>query len=455
MVTQIHRRAAPTSAHPAPAATGNRVTRVPVSVAPVVPGLNSDQSKALREISKFLTLGTGCYTLQGYAGTGKTHMLRYLCKEFGSSAFAFTATTNKATKVLAKSLSEYTVPCRTIYSLLGIKMTQNEDKLVLEFPSRRPVLNGNEFKAIVVDEAGMINQELLSYIRANYPTTRWIFVGDPAQLPPVGEPLSGVWAFPGHTLTKVMRNGDHLLDFATDLRKQIVGYPKHSNSELRIAHSVDRGVWTTSNQKFIAGIERAAASGLFTKVDNTKIIAWRNRTVSAYNSTVRAAIFAAEDLRQSSYLVGDRIMVAEPIESNGYIVATIDDEGTITHVDVAPHRDYRNITCYHLTVKFDLGQVLNLSVVHDYSEDALEQMLATLAAEARAVRSKWRDFWNVKKTFHKVRFSYAITAHRSQGSSYTNVFADLSDITANGDRLESLKCLYVATTRPTHKLILK
>lgn len=454
MVTQRHRKTAGTT-KPVPVPPESSRGRMPVSAVTLIPGLNGDQSKALREISKFLTLGTGCYTLQGYAGTGKTHMLRYLCKEFGSSAFAFTATTNKATKVLAKSLSEYTVPCRTIYSLLGIKMTQNEDKLVLEFPSRRPVLGGNEFKAIVVDEAGMMNQELLSYIRANYPTTRWIFVGDPAQLPPVGEPLSGVWTFPGHTLTKVMRNGDHLLDFATDLRKQIVGFPRHSGSDLRVGHSVDRGVWRTNNQKFLAGIERAAAAGLFTQVDNTKIIAWRNRTVSAYNSTVRASVFSERELQESSYLVGDRIMVAEPVESNGYVVATIDDEGTITHVNIAPHRDFKNITCYHLTVKFDLGQVLNLTVVHDYSEYVLEQMLARLAGEARAVRSKWKDFWNVRKAFHRVRFSYAITAHRSQGSSYENVFTDMSDILANSDSLEALKCLYVACTRSTRKLILK
>lgn len=417
--------------------------------------LNAKQLQAFESISYFLRnrVHSNIFTLRGFAGTGKTYMLKALCKEFGSNCFVFSATTNKATKVLRKNLSEYDAKCKTIYSLLGIRMKQQEDRLVLEFPPL-PVPLGSHV-AIIVDEASMINKELLAYIVRIGLHVKWIFVGDPAQLPPIGESLSGVWKFKGAFLTEVMRNGDYLLDFATMLRKHVMKYPVKQELCLGSSHGPEKGVWKYKNTKFVSNIEAAASKGLFTAVDNTKAVAWRNKTVSTLNSLVRNVIFKSEDLRESNYLVGDRILVAEPVEMGKYIIANVDDEGTVTKVTIGPHIYHKDLTCYFITVKFDEGRSIELRVVHEQSEDDLQDRLNNLSADARADRSKWRNFWALKNDFHRIRHSYALTTHRAQGSTFVNTFIDSEDVLANSNSLEALRCLYVGATRPTHRLILK
>lgn len=419
--------------------------------------LNAEQQEAFERLSYFLRHRTDSnfFKLSGFAGTGKTFMLNALCREFGANCFAFTATTNKSTKILRKNLSAFDARCKTIYSLLGIRMTQQEDRLMLEFPQRPAVLT--QYVAVVVDEAGMVNKELLKYImNISGMHIKWIFVGDPAQLPPIGEKKSGVWKFDGAFLTKVMRNDDYLLSFATHIRTHITKFPRSSPLVLASSHDkFGKGVWKFRNTKFLDTIENAASKGLFSEVDNTKAISWRNRNVDGLNGLIRRTIFKSEELRDSMYLVGDRIMVAEPVEMGKMILANIDDEGTVTKVTVGPHTYHTDITCYFITVKFDEGRAIELRVVHERSEDDLQYRLNVLAAEARADRSKWKNFWSLKNDFHRVRYSYAITAHRSQGSTYQNVFLDSEDILANSNSLEALQCLYVAATRPTTKLILK
>ena len=69
-------------------------------------------------------------------------------------------------------------------------------------------------------------------------------------------------------------------------------------------------------------------------------------------------------------------------------------------------------------------------------------------------RSKQETFWALKELFHDVKYAYAITAHRAQGSTYENVYVDYQDILMNRERREAFQCLYVACSRPTTKLIL-
>jgi len=87
----------------------------------------------------------------------------------------------------------------------------------------------------------------------------------------------------------------------------------------------------------------------------------------------------------------------------------------------------------------------------------LQEILSAKAALARTAdrrwrREKWRDFWNTKRKFNAVRYGYALTAHRAQGSSYNTVFVDQQDILANPVKREAFRCLYVAVSRPTYAI---
>jgi len=53
-----------------------------------------------------------------------------------------------------------------------------------------------------------------------------------------------------------------------------------------------------------------------------------------------------------------------------------------------------------------------------------------------------------------VKYAYAITAHRAQGSTYDTVYVDYQDILMNRERYEAFQCLYVASSRPRKTLYL-
>jgi hypothetical protein len=186
--------------------------------------------------------------------------------------------------------------------------------------------------------------------------------------------------------------------------------------------------------------------------DNTKVCCWRNSAVNSYNNLIR------ENLGfKDPYEVNDRILLGAPLIEAGSFVAYTDEEFIIENV---LHRDVRVkmlngvdvVPCYHLQV----GRPFSLFVPTDPSY--LEALLSSIAAEASSAHPKhkreaWQVFWRAKELFSSVRYGYAMTAHRLQGTTLTNIFVDQSDILANSNKPEAFRALYVAATRPQKKLI--
>lgn len=420
--------------------------------------LKEQQQAAYDSILRYLTPSFGkqekFYVLSGSAGTGKTFLLGAVNEKLGRFGSVFTAPTNKATKVAQNTIGEGAL-CKTIFSLLGIKMVADEDRLILKFP-RIPVdLSG--YSRIFVDEGSMISSPLLEYIQEQSERydTKWIFVGDEYQLPPVGEKNSKIWSLncPTSRLTQIVRYDNEILNFATRIRKNIERYPKIKLKFKSDHSSNSEGIWKYNRGGFMRNIELAAKKGLFSQVDNTKAIAWRNKTVTELNEFIRYAIFGKQ-ADKHPWLVGDRLMVSEPVQINGNTLAHIDDEGTIIEITETYHSIYKDLSSYNVTVQIDSGRAVTLNIIHPKSEAKFNSMLNKLAAAAKADSKKWKEFWMLKNSFHGVRYSYALTAHRAQGSTYENTFVDTADIMANANSFEALRCLYVAATRCTTRLIL-
>lgn len=396
------------------------------------------------------------FVLTGWAGTGKTFLLKALNNHLGRFGSVFTAPTNKATKVTRGTIGKG-AECKTIYSLLGVKMVSDEDQLVLEFPKVPVDLSG--YDRIFVDEASMLNSDMVDYIieRSQYYRCKWIFIGDKGQIPPVGEKTSKVWSLkcPSAHLDEVVRYDNQILNLATYIRRKIQKFKAKRPPEiiLKSDHDAEEGVWKYGRRGFMRNIERAAKKGLFTEVDHTKAIAWRNSTVNKLNEFIRYNIFG-DEADSKPYIIGDRIMIAEPVIMNGATLGHIDDEGTIIELTTTYHSVYKELNSYNATVQIDDGLAVTLNIIHPDSERRLMSMLNALAADAKIDRTKWKNFWALRNSFHKVRYSYAMTSHRVQGSTFVNAFVDTADILANYDMFEALRCLYVAFTRPTTTLIL-
>lgn len=309
------------------------------------------------------------------------------------------------------------------------------------------------FKAVIVDEASMVNAELWSYIShaAERQKVKFIFMGDKYQLPPVKETLSPVWDIPDRAeLTTVMRHDNQILTLATTIRGKI-GHPAPS-IKFASDNDLNGGVYHVSGSVFLQEILEVAVNGDFFQPNKVKVIAWKNATVEMLNLMVRDKLFPGAD----KWVVGDRIIVLEPIKEalSGETLATTDDEGTLDRVEITQHPIFPEFKVYYLSSRLDDNRVLRAFVLHPDSSMEYELHLQALIREAKADRRRWPRYWNFRESFAQIRHGYAITAHRSQGSTYEKVFVDTKDILSNRNRTEAFKCLYVACTRPKKELIL-
>jgi len=391
------------------------------------------------------------FLLKGYAGTGKTFCIQELvnsgfCKP---SEICFTAPTNKAVKVLRNYLDEAGLEAcvtKTIYSLLGLSLQANGEVKELQKPEEPVDLS--RYKVIVVDEGSMVNRFLMDAINDAFGVWKvpFIFMGDPAQLPPVGEITSPIWKIENnYTLTKVLRYGNSMLDLATEIRN-VVDHPFPS-----IKIVTNPPVYRVGKADWFNEIESNIE--LF-KTDQAKIISWRNVKVDEYNNYVRGLIFGRPEAKATFWLPTDKIVATSRCtDLDGNIILQTDETAEIVEVVEGNHPLHGEFEIFNILALDERERKITLRVLTPSGAFRLSNRLNELSMEAKSgKRYKWREFWELKEAFHEIRHSYAITSHRSQGSSYRKVFVDLEDLMLNRNKAEAFRSLYVSCTRQREEL---
>lgn len=424
--------------------------------------LTTDQRNALEAIESWLKHDEppSFFVLSGFAGTGKTYLLQLLQARH-KGRVVFCAPTNKATRVLKEVLKkpDFNPICRTIYSLLGLRLEANGEVKELAVPEEP--LDLTEYYYIVVDEASMVSKVLFEHIQdaARGQNLRFLFLGDKAQLPPVGEAESIVWKeaqAKKADLREIVRYGGPILELVTKIR--IAGeqpvptliLPRPTNQPNL---TLDwEGVERLTNTYFTHSLQHYAKQGVFSKPNAAKAIAWTNARTTVLNRVIREAIF---DNVSSPWVETDRVVFTAPAkDADSEPAASTDDEGTIMSVRETYHPLYSEFKIYSLSIVLDTGLPVTAYVRHESSDAAFVRKSAELADEARSMPKRWKAFWEFKDAFHSVRHAYALTAHRSQGSTFVHAFVDTFDILKNQNRHESFQCLYVACSRAKTRLTL-
>lgn len=411
-----------------------------------------EQFAAIDELLGFITSVTTFnwyFCFKGYAGTGKTTCLREVARKLGPShaCISWTAPTNKAAKVLREVVGE----ASTIYSLLGLRVDKNGE--TKQIAHGKPV-DLSDLDVIVVDEASMVNAHLFGLLGdiADKFNLKIVFMGDPAQLPPVKESESlALQGELGVQLTRVMRHDNQILSLVSDIR-QVIFSPSPCVT-IKSDNDGQEGVWKLSKIDFRKQIFAAASRGEFADGRTTKVISWRNVKVDEYNQIARAAVFGAE-AQPGFFLVGDRVVAAGPCERNDELLLHTDDEVIVEGVIECKHPLEPKYHALELKCRREDNAIVRLLVIHPASKQQHDNDCQLLAHEAQANSKLWRRFWDLKDLFHDIRFAYALTAHRSQGSTYTNCFVDYQDVLYNRNRREAFQCLYVAASRARKKLYL-
>lgn len=441
--------------------TSTAATAVPSQAPTQTPAfvLTEDQAAAWEKLRAWaLQPDRPFFVLAGYAGTGKTTLMRMLAT-LENVTFVYTAPTNKAARVLARALS---TSASTTYSALKLRLVEDYDvdppEIRIE-PSEDP-LQYAPGTVLVVDEASMVNEELRDAILSacEQYAMRVLFVGDPAQLPPINEDQSSVWKLAQAPedrafLHTVCRFDNHILTLCTRLRNEV-------RSQLpagRVSLEPGPGVSVLTASRFVSSALTGASAETF---QDRKFIAWRNARVSELNEAVRGHLgFSGEP-----YVKGDLLMFARPFTPNGTPLATIDDEVIVEDVteDVvsvpspwASSRAVTTIDVYRLQVRGDFTG----SVLIPQSRGQYDDVLSKWAGHIRGARlspldkkDAWTAFYAFRNRFTDFRYAYAITAHRAQGSTYAEAWVDTQDILGNRHRKTALRCLYVACSRPTTSL---
>lgn len=367
-------------------------------------------------------------TLSGYAGTGKTTLLNNITRKALDEGIntIVTAPTNKAVKVLKNRVKN--TKHRTTHSLLDIKPKRDGHKETFE-AVYKPDGMINYYELVIIDECSMVSEKLFSIIEEKIPSkTKVLFCGDPAQLPPIGEERSKTFSFQPSILEEILRYGNEIEEAAVVPRgsKEVVDV-----EELYNPPHIIKGSREKLNEHFTDWRENP---------DNSRLLCWTNKRVMKWNKRLRKIDWQKE--REEPFSIGDVVIANEPIKKNDNIVMLNSEEGRVEEIE-------EDTDAWILLVRKEVGGRVRVRVVKDVYKSKLKSDLQKYRRERN-----WKRFWSLMEYYHDIRHAYALTTHKSQGSTFENVFIDTKNIYLNRNIKERNQMLYVAMTRASEKVIL-
>ncbi|MEL6551930.1 MAG: AAA family ATPase [Cyanobacteria bacterium J06621_11] len=424
----------------------------------VLPGLqlSVQQWKALQELEAFACSDEKIYLLTGYAGTGKTTLLQALIsrlqQERHTRPIALTALSNKATKVLQAMAYRWgcEVDCMTCCKLLGLKPVIDKETGGQKFEPDRDRKNlTTEYDLVVVDECSMINEDmwtlLVNSVSKFTQNTQLLFVGDSAQLPPVGETESPCFEkiIERSDLTEVIRYGGAIGLLAEDVRTNLERPSKPVAMSDRNDTKTE-GIFTVPQPHWENLMLRAFKSDAYNQnPDQVRVLAYTNARVNYLNRKIRAAIYGDKAAR---FMAGERLVARNACMGKDGILLQTSEECEVLEAYLTRFEGW---LVWELEVETDENQERKLRVLHEDEQQRFKGILSDYSE-----KKQWMAFWDYKELFHDLSYAYALTVHKSQGSTFQDVFVDVPNLMLNRKIIERNQLYYVAFTRAAKRLFL-
>ena len=440
--------------------------------------LKAQQAIAFEEIKSFINSGTSMHLLTGAAGTGKTFTLREVVEYVLTKKIKplVTAPTNKAVKVL-KKMVDLPVSYSTIHSALGMKEVINNDGSLSFKSDPKAGYPAEDFGLIIIDEASMLDDTIFEeLINLSERGKKILFVGDPYQVPPVNhiharpfikshQTRCGIGV---STLSEIVRQaqGSHIITYATSIRSDIHKPVQIFNSQ-RLENELG-GVFMVPKTNLVPFVEEVLP--LFTSVeyendiDYVKILAWRNVVINKYNELIRQHIFG-ENLPK--IMIGDKLIADAPITEDKKVLISTNDEMQVisTTIESEVLSDLYTLKYYKARVRVFNNDIFNeymIKIMHEDSDKDFEKILKMQKSLALSypsgsyqAKSAWMDFYSFYNSWARVKYSYCVSCHKAQGSTYNTAYVLAWDILINSNVLEHNRILYTASTRPSRNLYIE
>ena len=431
------------------------------------------------------------FVLSGYAGTGKTFLSMRLLAKVEATGLCWTvvAPTHKAVGVLRQHLERTglkpTWYPSTIHRLLRLKLRRERDLERCE-ETEQTAMALEHLGLVLVDEASMVDSTLLEIaLRCAHPfRCRLVFVGDPAQLPPVGEgssPVFGLGRACRVSLTHVVRHQGPVLRLASGLRAGTLPCRRPPplppvRTDQGMVEVLERGLWLERAQ---AALRRSVEAD---DPDLARILCYTNRSLEQLVPIARRALHG-DMADQLPVLPGEvlisRAAVMAPACREGEEAAEEPDmvlgsNRELVVRDVTPERcDLADFgvgsgdgltapVIETLMARVEAGEALLslrlLPPLGSAGRQALEQVLQGLRQQAREAgkqggRALWRRFFLVRDAFASLGPAAVLTVHRSQGSTFGEVFVDADVFWPSEEELRR-QLVYVAVSRASRAVSL-
>lgn len=455
--------------------------------------LTKQQNKVFDQIKAFLDSDASVFILRGYAGTGKTTMIKVIADYIAKSReVILMAPTGRAARVLSKKSGHVAVTIhKAIYGKACVVTKESNDVAASEYKLMFPICSEDHKIVAVVDEASMVCsrkieselfvfgtdnllEDLLTYVRPSF-GGKIIFVGDPAQLPPVGESVSnalrkeffeerGLKVY-DEELTEVLRQRGEsvILKNAMMIRDLL---QNERRSHFMFAEK-ENDVETVRPEDFL---KRYFEYRRLSPVHDSVVICFSNKSATKYNKEIRSNLYGGDVpikegdillITQNNYRlgrmngefvpvlsVGARVQQSAPvyIQEGGEksrvtielnFVQVIVTDGMGNPMQCMLFEDL--LTSDNATISIDESRALyiNFCMRNHQLKPGTEAFTESLLSD---------PFYNAIRA----KYGYAVTGHKCQGGEWGKVFVDFTGRIGLSD--ECLRWAYTVITRATKTL---
>jgi len=444
--------------------------------------LTQGQTTLIDELETFLADNSTCFLLKGYAGTGKTFMMKGLTDFLFANkrSFRISAPTGRAAKVISQKTKHkaYTIH-KSIYSSKDLKEFKVKEEDGTETYKFYYDLKNNDDPAntvYIIDESSMLSnvysegeffrfgsgyllRDLIKYINFdnNDHNKKIIFIGDNAQLPPVNMNFSP--ALDGKYLKENCNIESKEFELTEVVRQKADSGILHNATKIReslkanLFNQLDietnfKDINETKHQELLSKYLQACNNSID---DETIIVAYSNSSVKEYNDFVRNHFFP----NQQYLTVGDKVILVSNNYNHQKMELLNGDFGFVKQllplnesrviklkrknrvgktIEIDVRLTFRNVIIAFTDEEqnkqdIECKIIENLLYSHnrDLSSDELKAIYIDFKirnASLKAGTKEFKDALRADPYFNalRIKFGYAVTCHKAQGGEWKNTF---------------------------------
>lgn len=412
------------------------------------------------------------YTLEGFAGTGKSTIIKDIINKLRKKKIVVSAPTHKAKKVIANFTD---LKAETIQALLGLRPNTDLE----HFNPNKPVFDTKAepkielYDVLFIDETSLLPfllKKLIEKLAIQF-NVKVIYIGDRYQAPPVGEKISRVFLNKNRVvLDEIVRQSNEnpnqeLIEIARndvrDKTDKFISFIRNNSSRI---NDKGEGYYLENKNEYYPNLLKDYQNEIYqNNSDFVKLLVYTNDTGKKLNTYIRKKLIDSNELIAKGDILMAYSTVSIELPRAPYYRTVIENSAdyivtdaliqikTIGHLELKGYRTY-------VKDNDDPLFILHKDSYADFREEIKRRLqIATNGF------GQWKQYYTFKnqitlmEAFYKadgkllvdkdIDYGYAITTHKSQGSTYENVGININDLMTNYNADERRSLIYVAVSR--------